>query len=134
MKRKDFLQTTAAVVGGSLLPATSLGSPLKKKILRVAHLSDIHVKPGIIPESGMAKALHHVQQLRDKIDFIINGGDAIMDALAVSRENTQVQFDLFKSILQKDNSLPVYHTIGNHDVWGWFIKENRPENDPLYGK
>lgn len=29
----------------------------------------------------MAKALQHVQGLKQPIDFIINGGDAIMDAL-----------------------------------------------------
>lgn len=128
------MQTSAAVIGGSLLPSISLASPPKKKVLRVAHLSDIHLKPGMVPESGMAKALHHVQQLKDRPDFIINGGDAIMDALGATKESTKTQFDLFKSILQKENSLPVYHTIGNHDVWGWFIKENRPESDPLYGK
>jgi hypothetical protein len=40
----------------------------------------------------------------------------------------------FKTILKNENSLPVHHTIGNHDIWGWFIKENRPEDDPQYGK
>ena len=134
MKRKAFLQSTAVVLGTGLLPSFSGPITVKKKGLRVAHLTDIHVKTGIIPESGMAKALQHVQKLDKKVDFIINGGDAIMDALAVDKEKTRVQFDLFKNILQKENSLPVYHTIGNHDVWGWFIKQDRPENDRFYGK
>ena len=82
----------------------------------------------------MAKALQHVQQLTTKADFIINGGDAIMDALEADKAKTQTQWDLFKSILQKENSLPIYHTIGNHDVWGWFIKSEKPDNDRLYGK
>lgn len=134
MKRKDFLRTSAAVFGSSLLPSLTFANEGKKKPLRFVFLSDIHVKPGAIPEAGMAKALHHIQKLSPKVDFIINGGDAIMDALAVDKENTATQWNLFKSILQKENSLPVYHTIGNHDVWGWFIKENKPETDPLYGK
>ena len=134
MKRKVFLQSTAAVLGAGLLPSLSGATTPKKKGLRVAHLTDIHIKTGIIPESGVAKALHHVQKLDRKVDFIINGGDAIMDALAVDKEKTSIQFELFKNILQKENSLPVYHTIGNHDVWGWFIKQDRPENDRLYGK
>ncbi len=107
---------------------------MKKRPIRFAHLTDIHIKPGIIPETGMAKALQHVQQLNPKADFIINGGDFIMDALEADKAKTQTQWDLAKSILQKENSLPVYHTIGNHDVWGWFIKNEKPDNDRLYGK
>ncbi len=55
----------------------------KKKPLRVAFMSDFHIKPGKVQEEGTAKAFHHVQRLDDKVDFIINGGDAIMDALGV---------------------------------------------------
>ncbi len=139
MKRKTFLQTSAAVIGGSLLPSLSFADPSsssgsKKKPIRFAHLTDIHVKPGIIPETGMAKALQHVQQLDPKVDFIINGGDFIMDALEADKAKTQTQWDLAKSILKKENSLPVYHTIGNHDVWGWVVKTDKPDNDRLYGK
>ncbi len=141
MKRKAFLQSSAAVIGSSLLPSLSIAADNPKKIIRFAHITDIHVKPGIIPETGMAKALQHVQQLKPKIDFIMNGGDSIMDSLEADKQKTQLQWDLFKNILQKENSLPVYHTIGNHDVWGWFVKENlpagqagKPDNDRLYGK
>lgn len=134
MKRKSFLQASAAIAGASLLPSLSFAADDKKKPLRFAHLTDIHVKPGAIPEAGMAKALQHVQQLNPKVDFIINGGDSIMDALDADKQKTQTQWDLFKNILKKENSLPIWHTIGNHDVWGWFIKENKPEADRLYGK
>lgn len=82
----------------------------------------------------MAKALQHVQQLPRGVDFIINGGDSIMDSLEADKQTTQRQWDLFRSILKKENSLPIYHCIGNHDVWGWFIKQNKPETDKLYGK
>ncbi len=134
MKRKSFLQTSAAVIGSALLPFDALATNEKKKSIRFAHVTDIHLKSGLIPETGMAKALQHVQQLLPKVDFIINGGDAIMDALEKDKQQTQQQFDLFTGLLKKENSLPVYHTIGNHDVWGWFIKENKPDNDRLYGK
>lgn len=134
MKRKTFLQTSAAVIGSSLLPSISSAEEVKAKAIRFAHITDIHVKPGIIPETGMAKALHHVQALSPKVNFIINGGDMIMDALDADKQSTQTQWDLFKSILQKENKLPVYHTIGNHDIWGWFLKNDKPDSDKLYGK
>ncbi len=136
MKRKSFIQTSAALIGTQLLPnlsCTQKTDPTGKG-LRVAHITDIHVHKGLIPETGMAKALHHVQELDPAVDFIINGGDSIMDALEETKEETQQQWTLFHSILKNENSLPVYHCIGNHDIWGWLIRQNKPENDPLYGK
>lgn len=102
--------------------------------IRFAFLTDIHVKPDRTAEAGMANALHHAQLLKPRVDFIINGGDSIMDSLDANKQATQTQWDLFHSILKKENSLPVYHCIGNHDVWGWFIKNDKPEADKLYGK
>src|SRR5262245_57735819 len=107
----------------------------KKKSIRFAHLTDIHVKQGEIPETGMAKAFQHAQSNSKKVDFIMNGGDAIWDALEADKQKTQQQFQLYKSILLKENSLPIYHCIGNHDVWGWFVKnDDSIKQDNAYGK
>lgn len=141
MKRKSFLQNSAAVIGAAWLPSASFANEAPKKTIRFAHLSDIHLKPGSIPETGMAKAFQQVQSLKKPVDFIVNGGDAIMDALEADKQKTQIQWDLFTSLLMKENSLPVYHTIGNHDIWGWFYKKDPaaipgslPDQDKLYGK
>lgn len=135
MNRSTFLQNTAAVIGGSLLPNIHFEEENDKPgKIRFAYLTDMHIKPGQVPEAGVAKALHHAQSLKPKVDFIINGGDAIMDSLEADKPKTQTQWDLFHSVLKKENSLPIYHCIGNHDVWGWFIKNDRPEADKLYGK
>ncbi len=135
MKRATFLKTAlATVAGSSFLPALAGDAGTSKKPLRVAHFTDIHLKPGIVPEAGMAQALRHLQKLKPGVSFIINGGDAIMDALAVDKQKALEQFGLFKTILQRENNLPVYHCIGNHDVWGWFIKENKPDQDKSFGK
>ena len=134
MKRKDFILNSAGLGAAAFIDPGVFIPGFKKQPIRVAHLTDIHVKPGKEIEAGVAKAMHHAQILVPEVDFIINGGDAIMDALAAGKEDTQQQWDLFTSILKKEISLPVYHCIGNHDVWGWFNKENKPEADRLYGK
>jgi 3',5'-cyclic AMP phosphodiesterase CpdA len=135
MKRSEFLQNTAAVIGASFLPSASFAKENEKKsTIRFAHLTDTHLKAGAIPEAGMAKAYHHAQSLKPGVDFIINGGDSIMDSLEADKQKTQTQWDLFHTVLKNENSLPVYHCIGNHDVWGWFIKNDKPEADKLYGK
>ncbi|HMP28665.1 MAG TPA: metallophosphoesterase [Saprospiraceae bacterium] len=132
MDRKVFLQTSASILGANIIPKGFNENYSLRNSIRFAHVTDIHVTEGIVQESGMARALQHVQ--KQNVDFIINGGDAISDALAVDKENTQKQWNLFKTILKNENSLPVYHTIGNHDVWGWFIKDQKPDQDRLYGK
>ena len=123
MKRSTFLQNSAAVIAGSLLPSVSFSEQNNKRgKIRFAFLTDIHMKPELVAETGMAKAFHHAQSLKPSVDFIVNGGDSIWDSLEADKQKTQTQWDLFHSILKKENNLPVYHCIGNHDVWGWFLK------------
>jgi len=134
MKRKDFILNSAGLSAAAFVNPSILTTQVKKPPIRVAHLTDFHVKPGRDIEASVAKAMHHAQILLPEIDFIINGGDAIWDSLEADKEKTQIQWDLFTSILKKEISLPVYHCIGNHDIWGWFIKENKPENERQYRK
>jgi Icc protein len=133
MDRRDFLSNTALAAGALTLPVKNFPSTYKKD-LRFAFLTDVHVKPTEAAENGMRAAYRHVNALKNKVDFIINGGDAIMDGLAASKEKTQAQWDVWNKILSEENKLPIYHTIGNHDVWGWQVKDEAVKNDPLYDK
>jgi len=68
-----------------------------------------------------------------KPDFAIHGGDLVFDALAVPRSRADMLFDLYKKTESQLN-VPLYHTIGNHDVFGILTKSGIPPNDPLYAK
>ena len=133
MRRSDFVKAISllGLSNTTTLSAFSKGNP--KRSLRVAFMTDMHVKPVKEIEEGTSRAFRNVHKQKD-IDFIINGGDSIMDALAIDKTGTQQQWAVLQGILAKENKLPIYHCIGNHDVWGWFIKEDRPETDALYGK
>ena len=133
MKRRDFLAALPLVGGASVLAATNENTA-KKKSFRVAHITDIHVKPGEVPEKGMAKALQAVHALKPKPDFIINSGDSIMDALEADKASASTQWKLYHQILKNENKLPIYHAIGNHDIWGWFNKNEQDKQDKVYGK
>src|SRR5215203_3045137 len=109
MLRRSFLQNIGTLAGAAAMPVSLQAETAAKKSIRFAHITDIHVKPGEIPEKGMAKALQHIQQLKQKPDFIINGGDSIMDALEADKQTKKNKFNLYKSILAKENSLPIYH-------------------------
>lgn len=136
MNRRKFLQSGSLVAAAAALPGnvTAEGFQKKKKSFKVAFLSDVHVKPDAVAEAGMRKAFKHVNSLSNNPAFIINGGDSIMDALAADKIKTQQQWDVWNKILSDENKLPIYHCIGNHDVWGWQLKEAAVKTDPMYDK
>jgi 3',5'-cyclic AMP phosphodiesterase CpdA len=138
MKRRSFIQSIAA-----LSAATAIASPvaavekvnaLKKRSFSVAFMSDTHVKPTTAAETGMRKAFRHVNALDKKPSFIINGGDSIMDALQADKAKTQAQWDVWNKVITEENKLPMFHCIGNHDIWGWQLKDVSVKTDPLYEK
>ena len=122
LDRKSFLRSVAIAGAMAGLPTMTLRAAdekknTKKRLLRVAHVTDIHVQPGKIPEYGMAKAMNMVNNLPDHADFVISGGDAIMDACGNPKDKVKAMWQTFHSIWKSDNSLQGYHTVGNHDLY-----------------
>ena len=139
MNRRKFLRNSSLLaMGSTMVSSTALAAEnttaAKKEDLLVAFISDVHVKPTEAAETGMTKAFRHVNSLKQKPHFIINGGDAIMDAMAASKQKTQEQWDVWNRVLAAENRLPIYHVIGNHDAWGWQVKDQSIKTDPLYNK
>jgi predicted MPP superfamily phosphohydrolase len=135
MDRKKFLQnSTMIALGTGLFPSIAKSEKIENTSspLDVVFLSDVHVKPTDTAQEGMRRAFRKANAL--KPDFIINGGDAIMDAMAATKEKTATQWNVWKNIVNEENRLPVYHAIGNHDAWGWQVKDESVKNDPLYNK
>lgn len=101
--------------------------------IRIAHISDMHIQPAGPGVEGFTRALRHLQALDPPVDFIINAGDCVMDSLEAGEERVRAQWEAFNAVLGSECKLPVYHAIGNHDVWGWGSR-SAAENHPLYGK
>lgn len=134
MQRRKFLQNLSLLTAAAAIPqAADAHTPKKKRGFEVAFITDIHIKPLTIAEEGMKKALQKINEPANKPEFIINGGDSIMDALAATKEKTEAQWKLFREIFKDYNHLPVKHCIGNHDIWGWQLKED-VKSDELYSK
>ena len=129
LDRKKFLKLlglsslgliSTGISASSLADLNIPNSPATLPPLRVAHLTDIHIQSGHDAEKGFASCLNAVNSLSHKADIIINGGDAIMNsALTFSKATIKNQWQLFHKMIADDNSLPVYHCIGNHDLYGW---------------
>ena len=106
-------------------------------VLRIAHITDMHVNTHYAATGGFTRALEHVQKLSPAVDVVFNTGDCVMDSLKTGKDEALEQWDQFSSILKAGCSVPVFHAIGNHDVWGWGLTENAQQelkSDPLFGK
>ncbi|MFQ3587607.1 MAG: metallophosphoesterase [Fimbriimonadaceae bacterium] len=107
---------------------SSVRSDQRRRSLRFAHLTDIHVQPEREAAEGFAACLRHVQSVEDAPEFIMTGGDLIMDAFRADHDRTKVQWDLFAKVVSAECSLPVEHCIGNHDVWSFQSREDNAEH------
>lgn len=120
-------------MGGLLLvPAVPFSNLLSKEkpVLRVAHLTDIHLKNDFDAPKHFRDCLHHVQNQVPKVDFILNGGDVVFDMNKEKKETIDAQWQLVRSILSAECSIPSHYVLGNHDIW-W---EEQNKTSSLYGK
>lgn len=118
----------AGAMGGALEASPRVARP-RKRVLRVAHLTDIHVQPERRAGEGMAACLKHVNELADKPDLILTGGDHVMDSFESTFDRTKVQWDLFTKTWAGGMSIPVRSCVGNHDAWGWNKGKSKTNGD-----
>jgi len=138
MKRKDFLKLSLLGGFGSALAAGKSqasvpGETEAGKNFRFVHLTDIHVRPEAERKDGFLKAIDTVNSLDPLPDFVITGGDLVGDVLGTSFEDALAQFDTYESCVSR-LKMPVYHTIGNHDIFGWYPWSGISSNHSEYGK
>lgn len=131
MKRRSALKS----LGGALLlpgiaTATASTLTLQKPVLRIAHLTDVHLKNGLGAPAKFAQCLHHVQNQNPKVDFILNGGDVVFDMNKENISTINNQWQLMHQTMQSDCHLPVHYCLGNHDVW--WLENNKGQ--AVYGK
>lgn len=118
MQRRQLLKNLGLLSAGAavLPPVSQAKNNLPKRVLRIAHITDVHVQPLIGAVKGFEKCLHHIQSLETKPDFIINSGDCIMDAHGHKDNKVKKQWELFQKVIKTENSLPIYNCVGNHDI------------------
>ena len=127
MERRSVIKN----IGGLFLtPSLLASSKGKKPVLRVAHLTDIHMKNELEAPTKFAKCLHHVQQQNPKVDFILNGGDIVFDMNKANLSAINDQWNLLNGILKSECSLSIHYCLGNHDVW--WSEDSKGQTD--YGK
>lgn len=131
ISRRGLLTTSLAgwVSGATLVGATSAwGAESERasgttaarpqRVLRFAHLTDVHVQADLRGEEGFAAALRHLQQQADPPTFVMFGGDNVMNVDSRNgASKADEQLAIWQRCLKNELSLPSYACIGNHDVW-----------------
>ncbi len=115
-----------------LLP---LSSCKKKKTgegdFSFAFLTDIHVQPEKRAAEGFRMAIDRVNSLAP--DFVLTGGDLIMDALRQKQSRADSLYALYDS-LSAFFSMPVHNAMGNHENFGFNPLSGVDPENPMYGK
>ncbi len=136
MKRRHFLGTSiASTFALTTSPILSgIYQAKKQKTFRVVHVSDLHVFPSEKIEKSLDTMVSKINMLAEKPDFILCTGDNIMDSLKHSKEEVEKQWNAWEDYFRSKITFPFYSCIGNHDIWGWELKDITIKNDPLYAK
>lgn len=101
------------------------------KGFRFVFMADIHAQPELRAAEGFAAAIEHVNGLRP--DFVITGGDLVYDVLGIGYERADSLYDRCIDLCGRFE-MPVYHVIGNHEVFGLYPRSGIDETHPEYGK
>jgi len=130
-RRQALIASAAALAGAAAFPRIGAAGLVQagstppaparvpRRVLRVAHLTDLHIQPERRADQGVAACLTHVNGLADKPGLILTGGDLIMDGFEEPADRTKLQFDLLLRALRDQSGIEVEHCLGNHDIWGW---------------
>jgi Icc protein len=130
MERRSAIKS----IGGILLaPSLTFTRPNLVKgepVLRIAHITDVHLKDEFGAPSKFTQCLHHIQQQKPKVDLILNGGDVVFDMNKENMASINAQWKLMNNTMAAECGLPVHYCLGNHDIW-WLEDD---KSQALYGK
>ena len=135
LTRRGFIKAAGAVAlaGGPLETLAKAAGVNKVEPFRFVHLADIHVDPARRAGEGFRACLAAVHDLKPRPDFILTGGDLVMDVLKADASRAKMLFNLYTAIC-KDSDIPIRQCMGNHDNFGWTPKGRVSPDHVGYGK
>ena len=86
----------------------------------------MHVQPERRAGEGYLAALESLEKLSPRPDLIVTGGDHVMDSTESTLERARQQWDVYARAVAA-TKIPVKSVLGNHDIFGWGVKEMPPD-------
>lgn len=131
MKRTLFLLAISVWMLSGCKQSTNTTTEQGEQGFSFAFLTDIHLQPEKAAETGFQWAINEVNKRNP--DFVITGGDLVMDVLNQSYGRSDSLYNLYVKQSAKFK-MPVYNTVGNHEVYAWYRSEEGIENHDEFGK
>ena len=129
------MKTLRALLILALLTSGCAREQVSKPDFTFAFLTDIHITPDRDAPEVFRQAIDAVNAL--KPDFVLTGGDLIMDALWAKRSRADSLYQLYISLIN-GFQMPVYNTVGNHELFAFYNREIDPADldygDGMYRK
>jgi len=94
-------------------------------------LPDIHLEPDSAIEDNFDQIVQMVNKLNP--EFVITGGDMIYTAKNVNDKKAEILFNLMDDKFTKFK-MPVYYTMGNHELVGITKNSGIDSSHPKWGK
>jgi 3',5'-cyclic AMP phosphodiesterase CpdA len=136
VKRRDALKhaglLSAAIISGAdaVQARVSCDISKRKKVLRIAHITDVHIRPEYNAPVRFQQCLEEIK--KHKPDFFLNGGDSIYaaDYAHITQARVLEQWDIWEKCTKDTKGFEMYSCLGNHDMW-WAAPGTQHE---MYGK
>lgn len=129
-RRQLMIGSLPAVLAGKSLFLTLTSQP-DPASLRVAHLTDFHLRADTRTHRGIEAAL---RVARDRgAQVLLLGGDLIEGGMGMERSTVQERYRELSAVLEDHRDLPILASVGNHDIWGWSVDGANPD-DAIFGK
>ncbi|MBK7709929.1 MAG: metallophosphoesterase [Bacteroidales bacterium] len=103
----------------------------EKEDFTFVFMTDIHLTQNRNAVAGFSQAINTINEL--KPEFVITGGDLIMDALGQRYSAADSLYNLYSGTV-KNLTMPVYNTMGNHEIYGILRESGADTLDPEYGE
>ncbi len=100
-------------------------------LFKFIFMTDIHVEPERNATQGFNQAIDSVNKL--KPDFVITGGDLVMDVLGQNYQRADQLYNLYNECIQRFQ-MPVYNTMGNHEIFGIYNESGVDKSYSEYGQ
>lgn len=94
-------------------------------------MTDIHITPEFNATEGLLQAIDTINKIAP--DFVLTGGDNIMDALGQTYSRADSLYNLYEETVG-NLEMPVYNTMGNHEVFGLYEQSGISQDHKEYGK
>ena len=131
MKKVSSVLLASLIIIAIVYSASSCRKKENKPDFTFAFITDIHLQPEGDAVQGFKKAIDTINYMTP--DFVITGGDLIMDALGQRHSRADSLYNLYQETV-KALKMPVYNTMGNHEIYGIYSRSGADPDDPDYGE